>query len=447
MANEPSQRSEGKNLGDYDKLGRGAWISAYRAAAGANGLPKNAGGFERLKTFSSKFSNWGKWIGHVMKYVGGKRYPFQTYKAPDTGVYPVEDHFRLSIAGDWGTGTDEAQKVMEQMSGQNPDFTIHLGDVYYVGDSPELKQHCLGEPGPNPKIKPVKWKGGTKGSFALAGNHEMYALGTSYFQDFLPVLGLWNPVSKMPQGQKASFFCLKNRYWKVVGLDTGYYSTGFSSALSFLRIKSIQWFRKTKWLKPSCKLPDDLLQWLPAALAPESEPGAPLQGLILLSHHQYYSGFDDWYVTPAEQLQPLIKDRTVLWWWGHEHRMAVYDQFSTTKGIKVFGRCIGHGGMPVSRGRTPDIKDCNCLFYDNRKYQNDEQIDVGYNGYVNMTFDGPKVQVDYLDLHSTKILTESWTVDKKGKLSGPVFSNVLADGDVIQSDPTYMRQHLSAGSS
>jgi hypothetical protein len=71
------------------------------------------------------------------------------------------------------------------MKARNPDYTIHLGDVYYVGDRPELKQNCLNEP---KSKKGVEWQHGSKGSFALNGNHEMYACGTSYFEDFLPAL-------------------------------------------------------------------------------------------------------------------------------------------------------------------------------------------------------------------------------------------------------------------
>ena len=51
----------------------------------------------------------------------------------------------------------------------------------------------------------------------------------------------------------------------------------------------------------------------------------------------------------------------------------------------------------------------------NRLYQNDEGINVGYNGYVNLIFDGPNLQVDYLDLYDTLLLTETWSVDNKGR--------------------------------
>ena len=40
---------------------------------------------------------------------------------------------------------------------------------------------------------------------------------------------------------------------------------------------------------------------------------------------------------------------------------------------------------------------------------------MGYNGYVNLIFDGPNLQVDYLDLYDTLLLTETWSVDNKGR--------------------------------
>src|SRR5713101_3603337 len=428
-----------KNLTDYVNLGRGKMSSAYRQLAGATGIRTGGGFVARLAAFTGDWKNYPAWIGHVWKYFGGKRYPFPKYANPNEGVFPLADEAKLSIAGDWGTGTDEAKQITDQMKAGNPDYTIHLGDVYYVGDSPEVKEHCLGEAAQTPEGTAVKWQLGTRGSFALNGNHEMYALGTAYFREFLPTLGPIDPGTGKPAGQKTSYFCLRNKYWRVIALDTGYYSTGFSTVLSFLgQIKWIQWFRKTTWFKPSCKLPDEITEWLPSVLKPD--PDGSQQGLILLSHHQYYSGFDDWYATPAEQLQPLIKDRTVLWYWGHEHRMALYDQFKKGKGINAFGRCIGHGGMPVSLS-DPDIKECDCILYDNRAYPNNENIQVGYNGYINLRFKGAELCVDYFDVHNTLLLTEQWKTDPAGKLGGPLFSSVHPD--LSQGDADYIRKHLS----
>src|SRR5580704_12833143 len=57
-------------------------------------------------------------------------------------------------------------------------------------------------------------------------------------------------------------------------------------------------------------------------------------------------------------------------------------------GIEAYGRCIGHGGMPVERGVEPDMEECRLLAWDNRRYENGEPINVGYNGHANLSFDG-----------------------------------------------------------
>jgi hypothetical protein len=52
------------------------------------------------------------------------------------------------------------------------------------------------------------------------------------------------------------------------------------------------------------------------------------------------------------QLAPLL-DRVALWFWGHEHRMAVYENFNLlSPGLKR-GRCIGCGAFPVPVDEEP----------------------------------------------------------------------------------------------
>ena len=70
----------------------------------------------------------------------------------------------------------------------SPVFTIHLGDVYYVGDSNEVRENFLAEK--TSPYTPVKWPMGAKGGFALNGNHEMYAEGNGYWRMVLPRMGL-----------------------------------------------------------------------------------------------------------------------------------------------------------------------------------------------------------------------------------------------------------------
>jgi len=87
---------------------------------------------------------------------------------------------------------------------------------------------------------------------------------------------------------------------------------------------------------------------------------------MIMSHHQYYSGFDDRFSKPAQQLWDAGIRRPALWFWGHEHRLAGYELFGSDH-LQVFGRCVGHGGMPQLKepDRPPSPK-----FYDGRQGAN-----------------------------------------------------------------------------
>src|SRR5450631_4876016 len=98
-----------------------------------------------------------KWIPQVAKYWFHKKHAFRDYTThgKGTGIYPIDDRVKIGIAGDWGTGTDEARIVAASMEQSEPDFTIHLGDVYYVGDNSEVGENFLGKK-TSPYV-PVKW--------------------------------------------------------------------------------------------------------------------------------------------------------------------------------------------------------------------------------------------------------------------------------------------------
>ena len=81
--------------------------------------------------------------------------------------------------------------------------------------------------------------------------------------------------------------------------------------------------------------------------------------------------------------------------------------------------------MPVERGKAPDIE-CPWLAWDNRRYDNGEDINVGFNGHVNLSLAGPDLHAEYLDLNCTLLLTEDWRVDlTSGALQGPKLTKVL----------------------
>ena len=69
------------------------------------------------------------------------------------------------------------------MTAFRPHYSIHLGDVYFVGDASEVDENFLGIKNRANDYAPCCWPKGHKGSFALNGNHEMYARGIAYWHE------------------------------------------------------------------------------------------------------------------------------------------------------------------------------------------------------------------------------------------------------------------------
>ena len=405
-----------KDLGNFLGVFHSGLASHFRA--GGSNYSKEA--YDPLSAFNP--GHMWVWIKHVARFWFHKKHEFQDYSAPGkgNGIYKMDDEARVSVVGDWGTGTDEAHMVAKCVENFYPEFSIHLGDVYYVGDECEVRENVLGEK--TSPYEPVKWRMGEKGSFALCGNHEMYARGSGYFRAVLPKMGLRAAGSEWGSGQGASFFCLENAHWRIIAVDTAYDSTAFDWGRVPI-IKNWKWLRKSERFKPKCALPEKVLAWLRSTVNPEGDK----RGIIVLSHHGAFSSFGEWYRTPARQLAQIVH-RPVIWFWGHEHKFAIYDKFAVLGGIETYGRCIGHGGMPVERGSDPDIDECRWLAWDNRKYDNGEPIDAGYNGHVNLAFDGPALRVEYRDVNDTLVMTEDWRVDlQTGALQGPNLTKILQD--------------------
>ena len=303
-----------------------------------------------------------KWISEYLVHRIGPRHRFQDYAPsdPDQGIYQMQgdaDGIK-SLLPAIGERVPTRPRLSPRGSQPSrPHYSIHLGDVYYVGDETEVDENFLGISSPLNQYDPCLWPNGSQGSFALNGNHEMYALGYAYFDRMLPRLG---PIaSGAARGQKASFFCLENDCWRIIALDTGYNSIGLP-LLEYI-------------VQPDCALRPELLDWLRTVVQPRPDDR---RGIVLLSHHQYYSRYDQWYPKPATQLAEFFS-RPVLWFWGHEHCMAIYDEFGVDSGIRAFGRCIGHGGMPVDLPpKNPPHPECIVEFADVRHYPNDENLTI-----------------------------------------------------------------------
>jgi Calcineurin-like phosphoesterase len=382
-------------LANYVNLGRTAMESHYRMAV--DNLPQEIP-YPTLGNFDAKKA-WA-WLRNWVKATyktdiesifvpADARHAFDPYPATGeqghydlTPLLAADGSIRISLAGDWGTGTDQAAAVADGMiANPRPELTIHLGDVYYVGEAAEVEENCLGHN--TAMYRGVTWPKGTKGSFALNGNHEMYSGGHGYFEVLLPTLGI--PTSQDKQ-QLRSYFCLEAPSWRILAIDTGYNSdTVFGD----------------------CKLDDNLIHWLRNVVAPAQNP----KPTVLLSHHQWFSAFGDGnYEAPASQMVEFLPDQEFVWLWGHEHRLSIYDKFKGNNGLRLYARCIGHGGMPVEFG-DPGDPTHPVELYDSdpkRRQTLDDGTVAGLNGYVRMTINGPELKLEYFDVKQELLFTETF---------------------------------------
>ena len=156
--------------------------------------------------------------------------PYRHYESLDDFVLPLTardgDTGRVKIAfvSDWGTGTPLAKNVMRCIAEQQPDILIHLGDVYYSGTKSEMRKHFL-------DIVRHYLPADTR-VFNLAGNHDLYAGGAGYYW-LLDELG-----------QPASYFCLRNEHWQVLGVGAPPQigkPTDAIAAIPSVEAKEVQW--------------------------------------------------------------------------------------------------------------------------------------------------------------------------------------------------------------
>lgn len=411
-------RSGRRALANYVGLGRTAVQSHFRMAV--DNLPPGAP-YPALQNFDeSQAWAWIKtWIAATYKtdieslfVPADRRHSFDPYpSAGEQGHYDLsamlgpDNSIKIALAGDWGTGTDEAQKIADNLMTSNPELTIHLGDIYYVGLDAEVKENCLGSDTPN--YKGVFWRSGSKGSLALNGNHEMYSGGNGYFDTFLPTLGI--PDSQDKQ-QLRSYFCLETEKWRILAIDTGYNSDT---------------------LFGNCKLDNNLITWLKTVV----DPVKNRKPTVLLSHHQWFSDFGDGdYETPANQIAEFLNDQEIVWLWGHEHRLSVYNKYKGDNGITAYARCMGHGGMPVETG-DPTSTTHQVEYYDaspDRTQKLDDGTVVGLNGYVQMVIQDSVLTLEYLDINQTSLLKESFQVGAAGAWDGSLVRTVVNNPGILQ---------------
>jgi hypothetical protein len=134
--------------------------------------------------------------------------------------------------------------------------------------------------------------------------------------------------------QEASYFALVNPHWQLLAMDTGHGDRNpmtVASSMTSLNPAELGWIL-------------------------EKMNSAGSKRTILLSHHPLFSAFasvgrDG---LRAYGYNPLlykgfqtVLDRIALWFWGHEHTLAVYEPFI---GL-ARGRCVGCSAVPVFKNQ------------------------------------------------------------------------------------------------
>jgi hypothetical protein len=267
----------------------------------------------------------------------------------DPAAIELDAQVRLAIAGDWGTGywrgaDTPAAKVAEQMLAFTPDWTIHLGDVYYAGTADE-QRHNLGR----------IWPLGRQGQLLLNSNHEMYSGGWPLFEGAMPALA--------PDQNQTSYWSAENAHWFVLGLDTAYFATDMYM-IGALGTDNSQ----RRWLEQLRTRIGD-------------------RKLIVLSHHQPVDAHGQATTRVYDQLTATLQRVPDSWYWGHLHNCIVYRDLPGA----FAGRCIGHGAIPYGDARG--LADQPAVaWYETQNARDPEYPPRVLCGFLALELDGPELR-------------------------------------------------------
>jgi hypothetical protein len=310
---------------------------------------------------------------------------------------PLPSNAAVALLADWGGDNPAARNIASVVKKQKPNVAIHLGDIYYGGIQCEcetfLKLWPLQAELPSAEVTIPPGS-----SYALNGNHEMFSGGESYFNVVLKAFG-----------QPQPFFCLENKYWRLVGLDSAYNEAR---------------------LKPSSPTDPMTEQWNWLIQILKKDDG---KKNILLTHHQPVSA----HAAEFNDSQPLRDDLAALlktdgvspdaifgWFFGHEHRCAIYKDSET----QFNARLIGNGCIP-HQVQTEDECDDGCTpFAHVNRRQTDPDSGAATSMFAMLYFSdtSSELLIQYIDEDNEIWGTEVWDA-AKGRLGGSLFSETDFD--------------------
>ncbi|MES0871747.1 metallophosphoesterase family protein [Pseudovibrio sp. SCP19] len=339
---------------------------------------------------------WTTCLAYVAYYklFPSEKAPFNTTPAGviDLAAKTSKDEISIAILGDWGTGDytsdgGPAKAVMDAISNSpvidNPDYIIHVGDVYYAGTQSSEEEANLVKMWPADRFSNGK-QAGT--SFTLNSNHEMYDGANGYFNIALDSAG--TPFNEQ---QKASFFGLKFGDWMMLGLDSAYYSSASTLFMDGTLGGSQSSVQK---------------DWLQQVVGDRKG-----KDVIVLTHHNAIS-FDGLKQEPLwDEMLNDLGGTPDYWYWGHVHLGVVYgDQLPAAKGkdgrfAKV--RCSGNAAIPNGAPSGLDGKP-NISYYSHTPLKNKEpRVRNGF-ALIKLTLDGQITETFYEVSDGSEHPVEVW---------------------------------------
>jgi hypothetical protein len=316
---------------------------------------------------------------YIIVALAETRHQTPPFKIPSKDI-PIPDDTTVTILGDWGGWNGPAQQVAKAAQAANAQYFVHLGDVYYAGtNSSKFPQ----EPFQQKHFLDV-WPGPPGRSLALNSNHDMYAHATGFSNTTLPA-----PAFSAQMG--ANCFALCNKYFRIVGLDSAYYSPDDLYDTGSLGGPA---GKQAQFLKQQADL-----------------AAASGQNLVLITHHNGLS-------TDGRKPEPLWKEvadqlsafsgKSVCWYWGHVHVGAIYKP-QVINGITIYPRCCGHSCIPW--GIAKDLSSPQV------QWSEQEVLGPGHNyfvtnGYATLALSGASMTETFYDQSGKSQSSGRWPQPK-----------------------------------
>lgn len=268
-------------------------------------------------------------------------------------INTIPDTTTIALAGDWGAESTwtPTKDIASLIHDRKPEFTIHLGDVYYVGTRSAEENQLVNF-----------WPRGSKGTFALNSNHEMYAGGIGLFNVAYEV---FNKNLATGQLTHTSYFALENQNWIIVGLDSAFHAKDFYMTGNLNQ-------EQIDWLKQIANQADG-------------------RKIIVLSHHQGLAETGESQEHLWSQVTGALgKTGPAYWYWGHVHAAIVYKAQNG-----ALCRCTGHGSIPY--GAASELAGAAPVeWYETKSAEDPNVPQRVLNGFVYLTLDGPNLTEEYI---------------------------------------------------